>query len=222
MAEKTVYPKIPTSNWWIIRAQFRKTLPTVVTPSYLKSLLNLTSDRAARNLLAPLKQIHLLDDENKPTKRAIDWRDDKKYKETCDSILGEIYPNELRELYPGPDFDKISIVNWFMGDAHIGEGAAGQVTSFYILLCQGEVKADMETLPASKIKKPSSKKQSSKVSDRKSTEAPAKVIPVGTSLPEKSKQLSPNLHIDLQIHISPEASVEQIDAIFASVAKHLH
>jgi len=31
----------------------------------------------------------------------------------------------------------------------------------------------------------------------------------------------PSLHIDIQIHISPEASAEQIDQIFASMAKHL-
>ena len=30
------------------------------------------------------------------------------------------------------------------------------------------------------------------------------------------------LHIDIQIHISPEASADQIDQIFASMAKHLH
>ncbi len=32
----------------------------------------------------------------------------------------------------------------------------------------------------------------------------------------------PPLHIDVQIHISPEASAEQIDQIFASMAKHLY
>jgi hypothetical protein len=34
--------------------------------------------------------------------------------------------------------------------------------------------------------------------------------------------LSPALHIDIQIHISPEASVDQVDQIFASMAKHLY
>jgi hypothetical protein len=34
--------------------------------------------------------------------------------------------------------------------------------------------------------------------------------------------LGPALHIDIQIHISPEASVDQIDQIFASMAKHLY
>lgn len=32
----------------------------------------------------------------------------------------------------------------------------------------------------------------------------------------------PALHIDIQIHISPEASLEQIDKIFASMSKHLY
>lgn len=32
----------------------------------------------------------------------------------------------------------------------------------------------------------------------------------------------PSLHIDVQIHISPEASAEQIDLIFASMSKHLY
>jgi hypothetical protein len=33
---------------------------------------------------------------------------------------------------------------------------------------------------------------------------------------------SPSVHIDIQIHISPEASGDQIDQIFKSMAKHLY
>lgn len=32
----------------------------------------------------------------------------------------------------------------------------------------------------------------------------------------------PALHIDIQIHIDPTSSAEQIDQIFASMAKHLY
>ena len=32
----------------------------------------------------------------------------------------------------------------------------------------------------------------------------------------------PNLHIDLQIHIYPDSTPEQIECIFASMAKHLY
>lgn len=34
--------------------------------------------------------------------------------------------------------------------------------------------------------------------------------------------LGPALHIDIQIHISPEASIEQIEHVFMSMAKHLY
>ena len=34
--------------------------------------------------------------------------------------------------------------------------------------------------------------------------------------------LGPALHIDIQIHISPEASAGQIEQIFASMAKHVY
>jgi len=33
---------------------------------------------------------------------------------------------------------------------------------------------------------------------------------------------NPSVHIDIQIHISPEASTDQIDQIFMSMAKHLY
>ena len=222
MAEKPVYPKMPVSNWWAIRAQFRKTLPTVVTSSYLKSLLNLTSDKAARNLIAPLKQLQIIDEENKPTQRAIDWRDDSKYKETCDAMLEEVYPPEVRELYPGPEFDRESINGWFMGSAHLGEATAAQVTKIYVLLCQGVVRTDLENLPANKPKRPTGKIKPEKSGAKTDTrESPKETSPKNApSASSKQSQGNPNLHIDLQIHISPDATLEQIDAIFASMAKH--
>ena len=39
--------------------------------------------------------------------------------------------------------------------------------------------------------------------------------------PEEKKGFSPKLHVDIQIHISPDSSPEQIDKIFESMAKHL-
>jgi hypothetical protein len=32
----------------------------------------------------------------------------------------------------------------------------------------------------------------------------------------------PSVHIDIQVHISPEANADQIEQIFASMAKHLY
>lgn len=38
----------------------------------------------------------------------------------------------------------------------------------------------------------------------------------------REQQRQPSVHIDVQIHISPEASSDQIDQVFASMAKHLY
>ena len=40
--------------------------------------------------------------------------------------------------------------------------------------------------------------------------------------PTPSKQATPSLHINIQVHISPDATTDQIDQIFASMAKHLY
>ena len=32
----------------------------------------------------------------------------------------------------------------------------------------------------------------------------------------------PTLHIDIQVHISPEASADQIEQVFGGMAKHLY
>lgn len=39
---------------------------------------------------------------------------------------------------------------------------------------------------------------------------------------EIRKTVSPSVHIDIQIHISPDSTANQIDQIFASMAKHLY
>lgn len=48
--------------------------------------------------------------------------------------------------------------------------------------------------------------------------------PVGANVSGQNgrREARPNLHIDVQVHVSADASSEQIDQIFASMAKHLY
>lgn len=226
MAEGTTYPKIPESNWWAIRTQFRKSLPPIVSGSYLKSLLSLTSDRAATNLLPPLKQIGLIDDEGRPTDRANEWRDDAKYHSVCQAILREVYPPELLSLFAGPEFDRDKIAQWFMTTAKLGDGTAKAAASMYILLNCEEIKADTSTNGNSPTKK-TTKKTTVRKAETSSAELPSRQsvsidLSNSPNMSNSERLSSPTLHIDLQIHISPDASSEQIDSIFASIAKHLY
>lgn len=51
-------------------------------------------------------------------------------------------------------------------------------------------------------------------------------VPAAPAAPAAPKaptsQSGPEVHIDIQIHISPESTAEQIDKIFESMAKHLY
>jgi hypothetical protein len=51
---------------------------------------------------------------------------------------------------------------------------------------------------------------------------PAKVAATAASQPSQTGRGGPSVHIDIQIHIAPEASTDQIEQIFASMAKHLY
>ena len=204
MADSNSYPMISEKNWWTIREKFKASLPAIATPNYVKTLLTLSSDSG------------LLDEENKPTALANDWRLDNKYKEVCSSIIKNVYPTELLDLFPDSNVDRASARNWFMSQG-VGQGAADKMVALFMLLKSGEIKDKNIATPkksgkaVSKIAKPqapSKSKEDSEPSD-----------PVVKPQPHGNR---PNLHIDLQIHISPESTPEQIEAIFASMAKHLY
>lgn len=209
------FPKIPIKNWWTIRAHFRKSLPQKVTGSYLKSALELSSDKAATNLLSPLKQFGLIDENYVPTQRANDWRDDEKYPDVCQEIIEEVYPQEIRDLFPFAPYDKEKITQWFMSTAKLGNGTAAHVAATYILLNEKKLESE---IPVTKNKNT----KVNKSSGEKSTVESKKLTRKNEIEQKHSDNIAPELHIDVQVHISPDASAEQIEKIFASMSRHLY
>lgn len=53
-------------------------------------------------------------------------------------------------------------------------------------------------------------------------QGPTANLPASTQQPATSSRQSPSLHVDVQIHIPATATNDQIDQIFASMAKHLY
>lgn len=137
-----------------------------------------------------------------------------------------IYPPELLELFPDKDFDKSKVKEWFKATAKLGDSAANKATSLFTLLKSGEIKSTSGSAqsPAKKTKPekktPTKKVQRTEKDITSGKEGPSAPIAPITVASNKLPQMT--MHIDLQIHISPEASAEQIDAIFASMAKHLY
>jgi hypothetical protein len=228
-SERLVYPRIPESNWWKLRDQFAKSLPSNVTVSYLKALLNLESESAARNVLVTLQRLGLVDQNGKPTDLANDWRIDAKYAQACQKML-EMYPTELRDLYSGKEIDRGSVEEWFKGTARLGDAAARQSAALYTLLHDATPKlsADFNKGKTTKIKPKAkqpalSTRATQTVADEKTSSAETSSnIKIPVPDPNKSMNDRISLHIDIQIHISHEASPTQIEAIFESMAKHLY
>lgn len=124
----------------------------------------------------------------------------------------------------------------------MGTVAAQQFGSFYNLLCEADLSKSDAAILNDRQKQSRPVKNSNGRSSRTATKAEAinpasaedsgesavDTSPVASSLqsgPLQGTSISRNgltLHIDLQIHISPESSEAQIDTIFSSIAKYIY
>lgn len=217
MADKQVYPRIPEANWWTIRKKFNQTIPSKVDAQYLMTLLGLNSKKAAQNLISPLRQMRIIDDQGKPLPRANDWRSDQKYADVCADIVTEIYPPQLNDLFPEIPEDTSQIKNWFMSDASLGDKAASQTTLTFVMLKTATVKN--ETVPPQAGTK---KKTTANPSSKKQPTHNVSMPPNANTLPPVNAARN-NAQIDLVVHLhfTENITSEQVDCIFASMKKHL-
>ncbi|MCO5052612.1 MAG: DUF5343 domain-containing protein [Verrucomicrobiae bacterium] len=220
--KKTSFPKMPTKNWWALRDKFKQTIPTTVTDNYVASVLNMTQDSARANVLTPLKLVGIVTAEGKPTELAKQWRDDQQYPKVCETIRNSVYPKELLEAFHSPTEVTEGIERWFMNHSGVGAPAAKMFASFYVLLCEADFSKAKEAAKANSKEG----RKSDPVAKPQKVKAPAvkqKGVHDGSGGAHlhPSTSSSPSLHIDVQVHIASDASAEQIDRIFASMAKHL-
>lgn len=223
MAEekKAGFPTIPSANWFLLRDKFKQKLPSEVSPNYIASALGMNEKSAGANVIPALKTLGIIDEAGKLTELAYDWREDTKYKEVCQKIVNSVYPETLRDVFHDSNSASIdALKSWFMRTAKVGEAAAIKYARTYNMLLGGEIASQKENSNISgnlksKTKPPQKKPTKSLASaDELPVEDGVKVAPVNNTF-------SPSLHIDIQIHISPESSAEQIDKIFESMSKHL-
>lgn len=223
MAEdkKNGFPTIPAANWFALREKFNQRVPSEINPSYLASALSMTTASAGANVLPALKALGIVGDDGKPTELAYDWRDDDKYKDVCGKIIKNVYPQSLQDLFHDASASLDSLKSWFMRTAKVGESAAMKFARTYLMLLQADVKQAKDT--TSNNAKPKSavisKPQKETIKTTKKVEE--QMVEAVNDNARISSSLTPSLHIDIQIHISPDSSADQIDKIFESMAKHL-
>ena len=226
--ERRSYPKIPARNWFDLRRRIKQALPSAITVDYLQSVLGLEA-RSARNLLPPLRAIELIDENDRLTDLAHAWRSDPDYAEACADMLGRIYPTDLLAAFPGPDVDRSGVERWFMRNARVGEGAARQLAAFYLILAAPDLSEESEAR-APKGRDATQQSRRAPRGERPETASgrgqapPRDANPPGAANKNETpvRLSTPSIHVDVQVHIDPNASAEQIDKIFASMARHLY
>lgn len=214
------YPKIPQATWFGLREKLKQRVPGEISASYVASAMGMAEASANANVIAPLKVLGIIGDDGKPTDMAWDWRDDTKYPQVCEQIIEATYPQELRDLFHSPDSALAAVTAWFMRSAKVGESAARKYGQTYLMLLQGDLTAAAATNKKQRsTKPPASSSSPKKVAPKK--EAPKK--PEQREVPPAPQEngFVPRLHIDVQVHISPDSTPEQIDKIFEAMAKHL-
>ena len=152
------------------------------------------------------------------------WRNDEKYAEVCSEMVEDVYPAELRDIFPDNEIDASVAARWFMDVNSVGEKAAAGSAAMFALLKSGRI----ANINSSESRSRRAKRSTAvgKGKPRKAVSATHSGVATGES-EEQSEgqhgdQCEPTVHIDLQIHLSPEVTPEQIDQIFASMAKHLY
>jgi hypothetical protein len=211
------YPMMPIKSWWALRKKFRTTIPGAVTPSYLAAALSITETSARNNILPTLRKTGLVDDNGKPLPLANDWRNDAKYPEVCKRIRSTLYPQEIRDLAPDKSASRDQVQGWFASHTASGESAAQKMASFYLMLLEANPATEAQLTvkqPKTQGKAPQPKRARKTKEEREQGEREERS-------PANEPSRRPSIHLDVQIHLPSDATVEQIEAIFSNMAKYL-
>ena len=181
-------------------------IPSKATVQWLKTVGFKSSNDAG--LIGILKVAGLVDPSGVPTSIWSSYRGSH-YKKVLGDALRTGYA-ELFAVYPNAWESPISdLENVFSTSSAAGKQVIAKTVATFKALCEcAEFSASTQQVAPV----------------LQSTALHSAVIPKPTNaaISPASDSRSPSVHIDIQIHISPEASVDQIDQIFKSMSKHLY
>ena len=186
-------------------------IPKKVTTKWLPTIGFTTKND--RSIIPILKFVGLVSSEGKPSKVWTDFRG-----AASGGALGKAVTSaysELFETYPDAQIRSTEDLQaFFRGHSSYGSQAVGKAVGTFKALCQhSEFDGGDHDLGA---EQPPKKVSTGAVPDTSAQDGTSKKNDM-----DRSGSV-PSLHINIQIHISPEASTEQIEKIFESMSKHLY
>lgn len=180
-------------------------VPDRVAYSWLQTIgFTSSNDRSLKNVLSFL---NFIDDDDKPTELWQNYRG-KNHKRVLAGAIKQGY-EELYKTYPiAHKLSSDELTSFFNAQSKSGPQVVSRTVSTFKKLCD---MADFSDIQNEKTSEKSADKESegNKVLQSQQSEL---------SLSENT----PSIHINIQFHLSPEMSSDQIDAIFKSMSKHLY
>lgn len=220
------YPKISSNSWQVLRARVAAAPSVRLNASTVATLLKMANPSSANdNVVRPLRRLGLIEEDGSLTDRGHRWRVDATYAEVCQEILDEVYPEDFKALTDeNGKPDKTQIQTWLQ---HKGQGAsnASQAAATYVMIAEKRVPEPNTAEPKKKTVKTAVKAKPKRTAAAVAAEPVDGVVTEQVETPPPSEapvKSGPNIHLDIQIHIPATATPDQIDQIFASMAKHLY
>ena len=179
-------------------------VPPNATVKWLKSIGFTSSNDSS--VLPILRFIGLIDASSTPTETWKNYRG-ANYKQVLAAAVRDGY-SDLFAVYPDANTRTASEIEHVIStSSSAGKQAITKTVRTFQNLCkEGDFSAAGDVAPPAPP----------------GTQAPAAAQTGGATSATHAQSSSPSLHIDIQVHISPDTTPEQIDKIFESMAKHLY
>jgi hypothetical protein len=181
-------------------------VPSNVTTKWLESIGFKSSND--RSILAVIHQIRFIDDANNPTEKWTKYRGGN-YKQVLADGIREGYA-DLYAIYPDAhNRNNEELENFFSTKSAAGKQVISAIVGTFKALCE---LADFSIIPT----------LSSNINVENIANLPPTVVVSNEQAGKENPIFTPKLHIDIQIHISPDATPQQIEQIFKSMAEHIY
>lgn len=213
--DETPFPTMPILHWWTLRKRFKERIadivPGIVTDRYVAGVLNVREATVAASVTPCLKAVGILSADNRTTDRMERWLADDKYAGVCREILADVYPAELLQAVPDPSGNRQEAENWFASHTGTGPVAARKMTAFFSLLLDADISKSHGPKP-----------QARRPDDRETAEGGGAEIfsrKLSGVISKTGGKVRPVFQVTFQVVITPETTTEQIDYIFAQLAR---
>ena len=219
----TRYPKIGTKAWIALRQRSGTTPTTKFTPEFVMALMSMkTPTSALSNTVGPMRRLGLIDEDGALTDRGMKWRLDASYADACQEILDDIYPEEFGVLVDGDGNPDPGRVTAWLEQTGLGATDARQMATTYAMVARKQPPEPPPTDSVKAKKAPPAKKNAVTPPTPDPTENHHEAAAPDPPPPPVKSNGGPTVHLDIQIHIPADAAPDQIDQIFASMARHLY